>query len=180
MKYFLAIFFTTSLMSQSLIIDFGTSCDTCEDWFVVVDGVMGGLSQGSAVQTAQSIIFTGSISLKNNGGFASLRTPYQNYDLSEFTTVTIRYRSTGQDFALSLNKYKRFWQPNYKTNLPMTDGEWQTLTCNLVDFNMYRLGDILESHPSKEDLSNIIRLGVISNTKAATDFEIEIDKIVFE
>ena len=180
MKYILALLFTTSLMTAPLSFDFGTSCDTCDDWFVVLDGVMGGLSQGKVEQTTQSIIFRGSVSLENNGGFASLRTPYQEYDLSEYKTVTVRYRSTGQDFGLTLNKYRRFWRPRYKTNLPITGGEWQTLTCNLTDFGMYRLGQKMEGHPDKGDLSEIIRLGLISNTKAATDFEIEVDTIVFE
>lgn len=180
MNYFLALFFTTSLMAQSLTFDFGFSCDSCNDWFVVLDGVMGGRSEGNIERFDQSIVFRGSISLENNGGFASLRTPYQEFDLSNYKTVTIRYRSTGQDFALSMNKYKRFWRPNYKTNLPVTNGDWVTLTCNLVDFETYRLGDKLAGHPDQDDLASIIRLGLISNTKAATNFELEVDKIVFE
>lgn len=169
-------------MAPPLLFNFGTetSCDTCDNWFVVLDGVMGGLSQGTVEQTSESIIFRGSVSLENNGGFASLRTPYQEYDLSGLTTVTVRYRSTGQDFGLTLAKYRRFWRPNYKTNLPITNGEWNTLTCNLTDFGIYRLGEKIEGHPDKKDLSDIIRLGLISNTKAATDFEIEVDTIVFE
>ncbi len=180
MKYLLAFLMILPLITSSLNFDFGDSCEKCEDWYVVLDGVMGGLSEGNVTRTESSIIFKGSISLKNNGGFASLRTPYQEYDLSDYNTVTVRYRSTGQDFALTLNKYRRFWRPQYKTNLPMTGGEWKTITCDLVDFDIYRLDDKLEGHPDKNDLAAIIRLGLISNTKAATDFEIEVDKIIFE
>jgi len=179
MKYLLAFLTILPFMTTPLSFNFGTSCDNCDDWFVVLDGVMGGLSEGQAEQTAESIIFRGSISLENNGGFASLRTPYQEYDLSNIKTVTVRYRSTGQDFALTLNKYRRFWRPQYKTNLPMTDGKWSEVTCNLSDFDTYRMDEKLKEHPDKDDLSKIIRLGLISNTKAATDFEIEVDKIVF-
>ncbi|AWH74151.1 hypothetical protein DCS32_08255 [Dokdonia sp. Dokd-P16] len=180
MKYLLALLITTAMITSPLSFNFGTSCDNCDDWFVVLDGVMGGLSTGEVEQSAESIIFRGSVSLENNGGFASLRTPYQSYDLSRYTAVTVRYKSTGQDFALTLNKYKRFWRPNYKINLPITEGEWKTVTYNLSDFGTYRLGEPLEGHPDKDDLASIIRLGLISNTKAATDFEIEVDKIVFE
>ncbi|WP_405203543.1 CIA30 family protein [Dokdonia sp. LLG6352-1] len=180
MKYLLALLITTTMNTTPLSFDFGTTCNTCHDWFVVLDGVMGGLSTGSIEQTKESVIFRGSVSLENNGGFASLRTPYQSYDLSGYTTVTVRYKSTGQDFGLTLNKYKRFWRPNYKINLPITQGEWKTVTYNLADFGTYRLGQPLEGHPDKEDLADIIRIGLISNTKAATDFEIEVDKIIFE
>lgn len=180
MKYLLAFLTIIPLMTAPLSFDFGTSCDNCDDWFVVLDGVMGGLSTGEVEQTPESIIFRGKLSLENNGGFASLRTPYQDYDLSKYKTVTVRYRSTGQDFGLTLNKHRRFWRPQYKTNLPMTGGEWQTMTCNLIDFGIYRLGEKMEGYPDTDDLSKIIRLGLISNTKAATAFEIEVDKIVFE
>lgn len=179
MKLILAISFMSIFMTPQLSYDFGTSCDNCDDWFVVVDGVMGGRSQGTVMQSEESIIFRGSISLENNGGFASLRTPYQDYNLSDYTTVTIRYKSTGQDFGLTLNKHRQFWRPQYKTNLPITNGTWKTLRCNLEDFGTYRLGQQMQGAPDKDDLSNIIRLGLISNTKAATDFEIEVDHIIF-
>lgn len=180
MKILLAFIFTTLFMAQQLSYDFGSSCDNCDQWFVVVDGVMGGLSQGTVLQSQESIIFRGRISLENNGGFASLRTPYQDYDLSAYKTVTVRYRSTGQDFGLTLSKHRQFWRPQYKTNLPTTNGTWKTLTCNLEDFETYRLGELMPGTPDKEDLSGIIRLGLISNTEAASDFEIEVDKIYFE
>ncbi len=180
MKYFLALLLTASFMKAPLTYDFGTSCDNCDQWFVTLDGVMGGLSTGTLEQTNESIILKGKISLENNGGFASMRTPYKDFDLSGYKTVTIRYRSTGQDFALTLNKYKRFWRPQYKTNLPMTQGAWKTITCNFTDFDTYRLNDKLEGHPEEDDLANIIRLGLISNTKAATNYVFEVDKIVFE
>jgi hypothetical protein len=178
MKYVLLIFLFTSM--PSLTFDFGTTCDSCDDWFVVLDGVMGGRSQGDVSMTESSIIFKGKVSLENNGGFASLRTSYGDFDLSSYKMVSVRYRSTGQDFGLTLNKYRQFWRPNYKVNLPITDGAWKTMSLQLEDFKTYRLGEEIPGNPSKEDLKEIIRLGLISNTKAATTFEIEVDSIVFE
>lgn len=164
----------------SLSIDFGQDCDNCSDWFVVLDGVMGGLSTGELSKTENSFVLQGEVSLENNGGFASLRSDYKTYDLSGFTSVTIRYRSTGQDFGFTLNKYKRFWQPNYKANLPQTDGEWEEVSLLLKDFSRYRLGTKITGNPTTDDLSKIIRLGFISNTKAATAYTFEVDKITFE
>jgi len=167
------------MRSTQYDIDFGTSCANC-DWFVVLDGVMGGLSEATITETSESIIFKGQISLENNGGFASYRSPYGSYDLSWCKKVTIRYRSTGQDFGLTLHKYRKFWLPNYKVNLPITKGEWKTITMNLSDFGIYRLGKEIGGHPDVDDLSKIIRFGLISNTKKATSFEIEVDMIRFE
>ena len=49
---------------------------TLLDWFVVNDTVMGGLSESRLVVGAHSIEFKGDVSLRNNGGFASVRTPF--------------------------------------------------------------------------------------------------------
>ena len=167
------------MMTTSYSFDFGKDCENCQDWFVVLDGVMGGLSTGELTKTQNSFILKGEVSLENNGGFASLRTPYASYDLSDFKTVTIRYRSTGQDFGLTLNKYRRFWYPNFKANLPMTQGEWKEITYALRDFKKYRLGRKMNGTPDTDDLSQIIRLGFISITKAATAYTFEVDRITF-
>ncbi len=178
MKYFVALL-ALPLMVTTLSFDFGTSCGKCNDWFVVLDGVMGGLSTGELQVTENSFILSGEVSLENNGGFASLRTPYATFNLSDYHTVTIRYRSTGQDFAFTLNKYRRFWYPNYKTNLPITNGEWAKVTYTLRDFGKYRLGRKMQGTPDTDDLAKIIRLGFISNTKQATSYTFEVDFIQF-
>ncbi|MFC4635904.1 CIA30 family protein [Dokdonia ponticola] len=160
-------------------IDFGTSCTDC-DWFVVLDGVMGGRSDGTVTETAESIIFKGSISLENNGGFASYRSPYRSYDLSPFKEVHVRYKSTGQNFALTLANYRRFYKPNFKASLPGTNGEWKEVVLPPSSFKKYRLGNMLSGNPSSEELKNVIRLGLISNDKKASDFMMEIDYIRFK
>ncbi len=165
--------------SSMYMIDFGTSCDTC-DWFVVVDGVMGGRSKGTVVETEDSVVFTGEISLENNGGFASYRSAYGEYDLSKFTEVEIRYKSTGQNFAFTLNNYQRFYKPSFKHELPVTNGMWREIKLPLRNFKKYRLGNQLSGNPSEEELASIIRLGLISNDEKASAFIIEIDYIRFK
>jgi hypothetical protein len=42
-------------------------------WFVLNDGVMGGVSQSRILASASTaLLFTGNVSLENNGGFASI------------------------------------------------------------------------------------------------------------
>jgi hypothetical protein len=88
--------------SAPYIIDFGTAKDGA-DWRVIVDGVMGGLSTGKATFTKNSVVFTGSISLENNGGFSSYRMPFGEYDLSAYKKVEIRYRSVEANLASCSN-----------------------------------------------------------------------------
>ncbi len=60
--------------AESPVFDFSAS-DSAIGWSVVNDTVMGGVSSGQVVLSDGSLIFSGELSLDNNGGFASLRGP---------------------------------------------------------------------------------------------------------
>jgi monofunctional biosynthetic peptidoglycan transglycosylase len=46
-----------------------------ENWRAVNDNVMGGVSEGgSRITDEKTLLFTGTLSLENRGGFASIRT----------------------------------------------------------------------------------------------------------
>ena len=52
-----------------------TNADAAKAWQNVNDGVMGGISEGKfKITDAKTMEFFGTLSLENNGGFASLRT----------------------------------------------------------------------------------------------------------
>lgn len=53
-------------------------------WRIVNDGVMGGLSSSRVSVNDDKIIFSGNVSLENNGGFASLRSPLKDYNFENF------------------------------------------------------------------------------------------------
>ncbi|NQX77125.1 CIA30 family protein [Gilvibacter sp.] len=164
--------------TQPLLIDFGTQGNN-QEWFALNDGVMGGMSSGRLNYTPTSFVFEGQVSLENNGGFASARGPFEAMDLSGFSTVIIKYRSTGMDFALTLNNSRLWYRPNYKTSLPETDGKWKTITLDLNDFMEYRVGKATGNAISSPVLEKIIRLGLISDEKRAGIYRIEVDFIKF-
>jgi hypothetical protein len=61
---------------------------TADDWFVVSDGVMGGVfSSSMEVTSGGTGVFAGRLSLENNGGFASVRTAPASGDLSAFASI---------------------------------------------------------------------------------------------
>ena len=51
-------------------------------WFSVDDGVMGGVSKGKLSVEDGTLVFSGKLSLENNGGFSSLRSGDKKYDFS--------------------------------------------------------------------------------------------------
>ncbi len=160
--------------------NFRKQCANCDDWYVVVDGVMGGKSQGSIKYTETSIVFSGNVSLENNGGFTSIRTKEHNFDLSKYSTVIIKYKSTGQDFSFYLNRYRKHYEPKFRIDLPITNNHWEEVVVPLKHFKIVKLGKEIEGIITQNDFESIIKLGFISNTKAATEFSLELDYVKFE
>ncbi|MEM9895653.1 MAG: CIA30 family protein [Bacteroidota bacterium] len=166
-----------SLFISTMEIDF--SSKKTRDWGTVNDGVMGGLSIGRSNWTQDGLLFFGSVSLENNGGFASIRGPYGKFDLSTFDRVKITYRSEGMNIAFQLNQYQQFYLPNYKINLPVSK-DWTELSYDLKELKQYRMGNPTGQTIEEKALGQIIRLGFITNEKRAGDFKFEVQKIVFE
>ncbi len=168
----------TAPAQNSYMIDFGAEGDGI-DWQIVDDGVMGGLSQGEGTLYDDYLQFQGFVSLENNGGFSSMRSPYQAMDLSSFTTVEIRYKSTDYSVGFTLNKHRVWYLPNYKVNLKPTNGKWAVATIKLTDIAQYQVGRPTGEYLDKESLAQMIRLGFITNEKRAGAFDFEVDYIRF-
>lgn len=161
-----------------LKIDFGKE-KSGSDWRIINDDVMGGMSQSEAVIKEDSMLFSGFISLKNNGGFASVRTPEGKTDLSKFTKVKIRFKSAGRDFALVYSPDLRYFNPKYKQVFHSNSADWETQEFNLLESKETVMGKFTGNTISKEILKNIVRFGIILIDKKEGSFEIEIDYIEF-
>lgn len=161
-----------------MVFDFGNKKDGA-DWIIVNDGVMGGLSRGRVDYTENSVIFSGTVSLDNNGGFTSFRSPYKSYDLAIYNQVEIKYRSSGLACALSFDQYRRFWRPNHKMPLPSSSDQWITVTANLDELKEYQMGRATGRSMSENASGNTIRLGLITDAKEEGAFQLEIEYIKF-
>jgi NADH dehydrogenase [ubiquinone] 1 alpha subcomplex assembly factor 1 len=72
-------------------------------WFVLNDGVMGGVSQSKIVQTYRGTMgFTGLVSLDNDGGFASIQAQFAPLDLTTYEGIELRVRGDGKRYGLNL------------------------------------------------------------------------------
>ncbi len=164
--------------NNAYTIDFGKAGEGL-DWQIVDDGVMGGLSEGEGTLYENYLQFQGFVSLENNGGFSSLRSPYKAVDLSPFKMVEIRYKSTTYDIGFTLNKHRVWYLPNYKTNLQATNGKWAIASILLSDIAEYQVGRPTGNYMDKESLAQTIRIGFITNEKRAGNFDFEVDYIKF-
>lgn len=174
----LAVIMFFSLAAAPTKFDFGNN-QTIKKWKVVNDGVMGGLSTGVISYTKNTMLFKGEISLDNNGGFASIRTNWDKWDLSKFSKVKMRVKTNGRKYALVLETDKRFYKPTFKQDVTTKKGEWEILEFFLKDFYISVMGEPTGDKIEAEQLSQIIRMGFILFDKKAGDFSIEVDYIEF-
>ncbi|NRB50051.1 MAG: CIA30 family protein [Saprospiraceae bacterium] len=176
----IAILFMALLFGQGAPgkIDFGKRT-SAPGWQVINDGVMGGLSYGDVNFTSNSVRFFGRVSLANNGGFASFRSPFGKIDLSEFSSVRFRVRGEGIRCAFTLETDRRFWMPNYKHQLKLENEGWEVLELSLADFKQYRLGRPTGRALLPETKGEIIRMGWITDEKKEGPFSLEIDYVEF-
>ncbi|MEM9051153.1 MAG: CIA30 family protein [Bacteroidota bacterium] len=149
------------------------------NWYIVNDGVMGGLSKGKIEYTENTVLFTGELSLKNNGGFASFQGPRGDYDLSKYEKVTIRHRGYGGTFGLRFKTTEPYYMPYFKVEFEPTK-EWTESTFAMNEIDQWRLLDKTGEKISKDELSSIIRMGIIKSDKKEVPFELEVDYIKFE
>ena len=161
-------------------IDFGKNQEGDAGWYIVNDGVMGGRSVGQGELKEESVLFKGIISLENNGGFASIRSRYDRLDLSNYEHLNIRYRATGEPCKIMLESSRQFWQPYFAQRLDPTGSEWRTVRFDLTEFKQYRLARPTGRIATKSALEDIIRVGIMTDSKNESAFEIEVDYIVFE
>ena len=164
---------------RPLVFDFGPDKDFGR-WSIINDGVMGGLSQSRARLDGDAVLFTGNVSLKNNGGFVSLRSPMGNFDLSGYSQLEIRFKSdTNRSFELLLEKETPFYLPKFRTKFAAKSQDWETITIPLKNIEISRMGNTIQEGIDPKVLRGVQRIGIILADKQEGSFNLWIDYIKF-
>lgn len=155
------------------IIDFHDS--TGVRWQVVNDGVMGGVSRGGIERSDRETgLFSGRLSLENNGGFASVRALIGPHDLSRFAGLEIRVRGDGRKYQLRLRTDGGFDGVAYRCEFETTADEWTVIRFPFADFRpTFRGRPVPEAPPL--DTKRITQVAFMLADKRAGDFLLEID-----
>ena len=178
--YFLLALISLQSFGQSSIIDFGNSAGKNQEWILLSDNIMGGVTKSKIEYTTNSVLLSGNISLDNFGGFSSVKTKFKKIDLSAFKGIRIRHKSNNQKFAFTLEDTQNWTLPNYKGNFfNQKPNEWETSTILFKDFKEYQIGEPTGEKLELERLKNIVRIGVITTEKKEGPFSLEIDYIEF-
>ena len=105
-------------------------------WTIVNDGVMGGRSTSDVELTDDNTaLFSGFLSLENNGGFASVRGRFPTLDLSDYEGVTLRVRGDGRTYQLRFHMNGSFDGVAYGTEFETKAGEWTEVS---IPFNRFQ------------------------------------------
>lgn len=171
------ILFSLIMTAQTInIFDFSSKA-TIDQWQIVNDGVMGGLSNSSIQLTKEGHgNFTGHVSLKNNGGFASVRLPTDIEVKNNNQEIILKIKGDGKTYQCRL-KGSRNQSESYVHEFK-TNGEWQTIKLKLKDFYPQYRGRKLDSPNFNFDY--IILFGFLISNKREEDFSLLIDFISLE
>jgi hypothetical protein len=139
---------------------------------------MGGLSESTLRRSTQneSWIFRGNLSLENNGGFASIRSPQKEYDFRNFRGIEIKVRGDGKDYGISLSEDYYFTGFYYHYSFSTRPDEWMTIQLNFDQFLPQYFGKPFE-YSRKVDLDEIKEISLIIGEKQSGPFQIEFDSI---
>jgi NADH dehydrogenase [ubiquinone] 1 alpha subcomplex assembly factor 1 len=142
------------------------------NWFVVNDGVMGGVSSSTVKLENGVLVFEGQVRLENNGGFASVRSTSSEQNLSEFAGISLRVRGDGKMYALNLRTSSArgvLYQAEFQTKA----GEWLELRVPFSQLRPTRFGNTLKGFAL--EANRIESFGFIIANKRQERFELVVD-----
>ena len=148
-----------------------------ERWMIVNDNVMGGVSKGGASLAGDScLLFSGSISLENNGGFASIRSQPTDFDLGEFDGIRIRVKGDGRTYQVRLRRGRSLDGIAFKYEFETIENKWIELELPFASFLPTFRGRTLTG-VKPLDPADIRQIGFLIADKVAGPFKLIVDGI---
>ena len=161
------------MINSLMIFDF-TKDANLQNWYVVDDRVMGGLSAGKMGVDAEGHgMFQGHVSLDNNGGFSSIRYDAGKTDLKGYTKFLLTLKGDGKSYQFRVKRNGR-QEYSYIASFPTT-GNWQTIEISFSSMVPSYRGQTL-------DMANfpgeyLEEIGFLIGNKKEEDFKLAIDNI---
>ena len=162
---------------SALMINF-TEQQSLDSWRITNDGVMGGKSQGQISLQANKAIFSGDISLENNGGFSSVFRPIESL-AKALETVTIDIEGDGLTYQLRMMVNLDGYRMAYKQSFDTVAGQQTQLSFTLADFQASFRGRDIPNAPVLES-ENIREVGFLVTSKVAGAFSLVIASVSFK
>ncbi|MCP9272524.1 CIA30 family protein [Mycolicibacterium arenosum] len=152
---------------------------TVATWTTVNDPVMGGRSTSTVTYGDGGLVFSGTISLENNGGFASARGP-QNPDIGRratgATSLHVRALGDGRTYLLKVGSAGQPW--SYIQRFPTEAGVQRSYELPVADFEPVGMRlDPAPDAPQTLDPASIDQVSVYILDKQQGPFAITVSGI---
>jgi hypothetical protein len=142
---------------------------------VVNDDVMGGVSTSRVNPAPGALLFEGTVSLENSGGFASFRGPVRFPEGSRALLLTVR--GDARRYKLTLRLDDRPGSPQYQATF-VAPPEWETLRFRPEDFAASFRGRAVEAPAVR--FADVQYVGLLISDKQAGAFRVEVKAITTE
>ncbi len=170
---------TGNFATQDLITIFDFSQpEHARFWFIVDDGVMGGVSQGQWETENDYAVFAGEVSLKNNGGFSSVRATFNPANLSQFAGIELQVRGDGHRYAFNLSDVhsRLSYRLTFATDADVETDTWETIRIPFSDLGSTRFGRQVRNAPPI-NLERVRSMSILISDEQEGPFRLEIGTI---
>ena len=173
LKIFLFIFI--SMNSQTIDIVNPENNIGLKNWNIVNDDVMGGISKSYlSLNDENNLIFSGNVSLRNNGGFASTRMGLDRESLNGIRSFKIKFRGDGNIYKLRVRQNNR--RAAYSSNFKSVKDKWLEVNIPIGEFTPSWRGYSYRSYPAIET-EKISSIGIQISDNQEGEFKLEIKYI---
>jgi hypothetical protein len=156
-----------------MLIDF-TNIEESQRWMAINDDVMGGISQSRIeLSPTATALFSGHLSLENNGGFASIRRRADNYNLGGCTGLIIKVKGDGRTYQFRVKIDDQYDGIAYRTLFTTDARHWQTITLSFDSFCASFRGRPVPGAPVLRP-EQIRQIGFLLADKQQKSFRLEI------
>lgn len=159
--------------SDKVLFDFTTPTNK-PGWQIVNDDVMGGVSTSRFEVLTNRAVFSGVVSLENNGGFASVRSSPILQDLRGLDGFEVRTFGDGRHYKFTARTENGFDSPLYQMGFRTKHGEWEEHRLPFSQFKPTFRGRTLDARPPL-DPAKIYTVGFIIADNQGGPFRLEIE-----
>ncbi|WP_372944088.1 CIA30 family protein [Shewanella sp.] len=148
-------------------------------WNINNDTVMGGVSQSHITQhPQQALLFSGTVSLANNGGFASTESRIIK-DIPAASAITVTVKGDGKTYQLRLKTPALSYGEAYVANFTTQADTITQHRFTASDFSVSFRGRNVANAPALA-FADIDRMGFLVAQKQQGPFAIELHSVEFE
>lgn len=154
-----------------------TGADAAKEWQTIKDGVMGGMSEGKfKITDKKTLEFYGTLSLENNGGFASVRTTAKKLGLEKGDVLVVKVRGDGREYSMNLHVPRPLVAFSYRATVQTKKDEWIEVQLPLDKFVATSFGRTVRD-AGPVDPPEVNGLGFLLGDKKPGPFKLEVECI---